>query len=55
MASGKMKQRMELDRGKTREENQPSTSSSSNDAKFDILMKKMERLMDMLALDNIPL
>ena len=47
-----MKQRVEVDRRKMREENQPSTSSSSNDAKFDIMMKTMERLMDRLALDN---
>ena len=53
MASGKMKQRVEVDRRKTREENQPSTSSST-DAKFDIMMKNMERLMDRLALDNMP-
>ena len=52
-ASGKMKQRVEVDKRKTREENQPSTSSSS-DAKFDIMMKTMERLMDRLALYNKP-
>ena len=53
MASWKIKQRMEVDRRKTREVNHPSTSSSSsNDANFDIIMKKMERLMDRLALDN---
>ena len=44
-----------MDRRKTREENHPSISSSSSDAKFDIMMKTMERLMDKLALDNIPL
>ena len=48
-----MKQRMEVDRRKTREENQPSTSSST-DAKFDIMMNTMERLMDRLALNNRP-
>ena len=41
MASGKMKHRVEVDRRKNKEENQPSTSSST-DAKFDIMMKTME-------------
>ena len=53
MASGKMKQRVEVDRRKTREENQPSTYSSTY-AKFDIMMKTMERLMDRLVLDSRP-
>ena len=53
MASCKMKQRSEVDRRKTMEENQPSNSSSTN-AKFDIMMKTMERLIDRLALDNMP-
>ena len=55
MESGKMKKRVEVDRRKMREENQPSTSDSySNDAKFEMMMKTMEILMDMLDLDNIP-
>ena len=59
MASGNMKQRIEVDRRITREEHQPSTSgvaanSSSNDAKFEMMKKTMERLMDMLDLDNMP-
>ena len=47
---------MEVDRRKTREENKPptSTSSSSNDANFEMMMKTMEILMDMLDLYNIP-
>ena len=54
MASGKMKNRVEVDR--RRKENQPSTyvPSSTSDVKFEMMMKTMERLMDMLALDNIP-
>ena len=44
---------MEVDRRKTREENQASNSSST-DAKFDIMMKSMERFMDGLALGNRP-
>ena len=34
MASGKIKQRVDVDRRKVREENMPSTSSSANDIKF---------------------
>ena len=48
-----MKQRVEVDRRKTREENQPSTSSSTN-AKFYIMINTKERLMNILALDNMP-
>ena len=53
IASGKMKHRLEVDRRKNREENKPSTSSST-DVKFDIMMKTMERFMDILPLDNRP-
>ena len=53
MDSDKMKQRVDENRRKVREENNPSTSSSI-DAKFDIMKRTMERLMDKLALDNIP-
>ena len=57
MSSGKIKQKVEMDRRKVREENVPSTctASSPNDAKFEMMMKTMERLMDMLTVDNIPL
>ena len=51
MDYGKMKQRVEVDRRKVREENQPPTSSST-DAKFDVTMRTMERIKDILALDN---
>jgi len=51
MASGKMKQR-DIDRRKTREENMPSTSSSATDIKFEMMLKKMEKLMDRLTMDN---
>ena len=58
VAYGKMKQRVEVDRRRTREENHPSTfvvlASSSNDAKFEMMMKTMERLMDRFDLDNGP-
>ena len=48
-----MKQRVEADKRKAREENQPSNSSST-DAKFDVMIRTMERLMYILALDNRP-
>ena len=59
ITSEKMKQRVEVDRRRTREEHQTSTSiaatsSSSNDAKFEMMMKTMERLMDRFDLDNGP-
>ena len=51
MVSGKMKQR-DIDRRKIREENMPSTSSSSNDIKFEMMLKIMEKLMDRLTMEN---
>ena len=59
MASGNMKQTVEVERRITIEEHHPSTSvattaSSSNYAKFEMMMKSMERLMDRLALDKRP-
>ena len=54
MDLGKMKLGMEVNRRKTREENHPSTSPSPNDAKFEMMMKTMEILMDCLNLDNRP-
>ena len=44
MASGNMKQRVEVNRRKNREESQTSTSvaSSSSDANFEMIMKNME-------------
>ena len=55
-ACGNIKQRVEVDRGKGREETMPSTSStsSSNDVKFEMMLKTMEKLMDRLAVDNRP-
>ena len=52
MASGKIKHR-DLDR-RRKEQNLPSTSSSSTDAKFDMMLKTMEKLMDKLTLDTRP-
>ena len=55
MASGKIKQRVETDKGKIRED-QPSTSvASSNDLKFEMMMKTMEKLMDRMNVDSRPL
>ena len=53
MTSRKIRQKVEIDRRKVREENQASTSPST-DAKFDVMMRKMERLMNILDLDNRP-
>ena len=52
MASGKMKHR-DIDRRK-KEEKLPSTSSSTNDVKFEMMMKTMEKLMDRLTMDTRP-
>ena len=51
MASGKMKQR-DIDRRKIREENMPSTSSFATDIKFEMILKTMEKLMDIFTMDN---
>ena len=50
MESGKIKQKVEIDKRKAREENVPSTSAvvSSNDVKFEMMLKTMEKLMDRL-------
>ena len=50
MASGKMKQR-DFDRRKVREENMPSTSFSTNDIKFEMIFKTMEKFMNRLTID----
>ena len=54
MASGKIKHKVETDKRKVREETMPSTSvvSSPNDAKFEMMMKTMEILMDRQTVDN---
>ena len=49
-ASNKTKQRGECRRVK--EEAQASTSQSSIDAKMDLMMKSMERLIDKLSMDD---
>ena len=49
MAFGKIKQRAEVDRRKGREEIHPTSfDSSSSDVKFEMMLKKMEKLMDRL-------
>ena len=54
MACGKIKPRVDVDKRKGREEIMPSTSSasSSNDIKFEMMLKKMEKLMDRLNMDT---
>ena len=56
MACVKIKQRVDVDRRKGREETMPSTSSasSSNDIKFEMMLKTMEKLMDRLTMDTRP-
>ena len=57
MASGKIKQKLETDKRKAREENVPSTYAlvSCNDVKFEMMLKTMEKLMDRVTIDNRPL
>ena len=57
MACGKIKQRVDIDRRKGREKTMPSTSSasSSNDIKFEMMLKTMENLMDRLTMDTRPM
>ena len=54
MASRKVKHKIESEKKKVKEKNQPSTSQSSN-AKFDLMLKTMERIVDKLSLDNRPI
>ena len=55
MACGKIKPRAEVDRRKGREEAHPTTSaSSSNDIKFEMMLKTMEKLMDRLMVEAKP-
>ena len=56
MACGKIKQREDVDSKKGREE-LPSTSvvSSPNEVKFEMMLKAMENLMDMLTLEASPM
>ena len=57
MARGKMKHKIETDKRKIREEIVPSTSvaTSSNDIKFEMILKEMEKILDKLTTDNRPL
>ena len=57
MACGKMKHKIETIKRKIREEIVASTSatSSSSDIKFEMILKEMEKIMDKLTIDNIPL
>ena len=55
MACGKVKPRAEIDIRKGREDTHPSTSaSSSSDIKFEMMLKTMEKLMDMLTVEAKP-
>jgi hypothetical protein len=51
MASRKIKNKVETEKNKVKEENQPSSSQSS-DAKLDMMVKTMEKLVERLTLDN---
>lgn len=53
MASGKINIKVEVEKKKVKEENQPS-SSKSTDIKFDMMVKTMEKLVERLTLDNRP-
>ena len=54
-ACGKIKMRAEVDRRKAREETQPTTSSSSSsDVKFEMMLKTMENLIYWLTLEAKP-
>ena len=57
MASGKIKQKVETYKRKAREEIVPfaSAGASSNDVKFEMMLKTMEKLMDRMTVDNRPL
>ena len=53
MASGKIKQKVETDKRKAKEENVPSASAivSSNDVKFEMMLKTMDKSMDRITVD----
>jgi hypothetical protein len=51
MASGKIKCNPDRDMKNVQGEAQPSTSQSSYE-KFDLMMKTMERFMEIISLDN---
>ena len=55
MACGKIKPRVEVDKRKSREETHPTTSTfSSSDVKFEMMLKTMEKLMDRLTVEAEP-
>ena len=55
MACGKIKLRVDIDRRKGREEVHPTNStSSSSDIKFEMMLKTMEKLMDILTKEVRP-
>ena len=54
MASGKMKQKLDSERKKAKEESQPS-SSHTFDAKFGSMMNTMEKRMERLATGDRPI
>ena len=51
--SRKIKLQIEVDRKKAKEETLPSTSQGS-DEKFDLMVKTMEKLVEILSLDDKP-
>jgi len=51
MASSKIKNKVETEKNRVKQENHPSSSQSSN-AKLDMMVKTMEKLVEMLTLDN---
>ena len=53
MESGKVKQRLDTKKKKIKDELQPSTSRSV-DAKFDMMLKTKERLVEKMYLDDKP-
>lgn len=54
MASSKMKQKIDLERKKIKDEIQASSSHSS-DARFDSMMKNMEKIMERLVVGDRPM
>ena len=55
MACGMIKPRVDVDRRKGREEIHPTSStSSSSDIKFEMMLKTMEKLMDQLTVEAKP-
>ena len=54
MEHGKIKNKIETDKSKIKQEIEPSTFvASSSDIKFEIILKAMEKMMDKLTVDNM--